>query len=103
MKTGNTVDDEKLYEHAVIGVVLVFGTLAGVLVQMAGDEVVRPWRQVVASAILNGMFTGGVYAVLLYLHSDMLPIIAALIAGAASTLGRSTFLRVVNKWLTKND
>ena len=101
MKIGDRMNDEKLHELVIVGVLIAAGSIAGVLIQIANQEHNRPWMEVVASAILNGMFTAGLYFLLLFLDPSLSVIAAVMIASGLSTIGRSTLLRVLEKWLKK--
>ena len=95
------MNDEKVHEWIVVGVLIMAGTIAGLMTQIANQEYNRPWVEVLASAILNGMFTAGIYFLLLFLYPSLSVIAAVAIASGLSTVGRSTLLRVLEKWLKK--
>jgi hypothetical protein len=101
MKIGDRMNDEKLHEWVIVGLLIASGSIAGVLMQIANHEYNRPWAEVLASAILNGMFTAGIYFLLLFLYPSLSVIAAVVIASSLSTIGRSTLLRVLEKWLKK--
>ena len=101
MKNGEPMNDEKLHEWLIVGLLITAGSIAGVLIQIANHEYNRPWVEVLASAILNGMFTAGLYFLLLFLYPSLSVIAAVVIASSLSTIGRSTLLRALEKWLKK--
>ena len=101
MKTGEKMDNDKLPEWVIVTVLIAAGSIAGLLIQIANHEHNRPWVEVLASAILNGMFTAGLYFLLLFLYPSLSVVAAVVIASSLSTIGRSTLLRVLEKWLKK--
>lgn len=101
MKTGEKMDNDKLPEWIIVTVLIAAGSIAGLLIQIANHEHDRPWVEVLASAILNGMFTAGLYFLLLFLYPSLSVVAAVVIASSLSTIGRSTLLRVLEKWLKK--
>ena len=101
MKTGDKMDNDKLPEWIIVTVLIAAGSIAGLLIQIANHEHDRPWVEVLASAILNGMFTAGLYFLLLFLYPSLSEVAALVIAAALSTIGRSTLLRILDKWLKK--
>ncbi len=101
MKTGEKMDNDKLPEWIIVTVLIAAGSIAGLLIQIANHEHDRPWVEVLASAILNGMFTAGLYFLLLFLYPSLSEVAALVIAAALSTIGRSTLLRILDKWLKK--
>ena len=101
MKIGDRMNDEKLHEWVIVGVLIAAGSIAGLLIQIANHEHNRPWAEVLASAILNGMFTAGLFFALLFVYPSLSEVAALVIAAALSTIGRSTLLRILDKWLKK--
>ena len=101
MKTGEKMDNDKLPEWIIVTVLIAAGSIAGLLIQIANHEHNRPWAEVLASAILNGMFTAGLFFALLFVYPSLSEVAALVIAAALSTIGRSTLLRVLEKWLKK--
>ena len=101
MKNGEQMNDDKLHEWLIVGLLIAAGSIAGVLIQIANHEYNRPWIEVLASSILNGMFTAGLYFLLLFLYPSLSTIAAVVIASGLSTIGRSTLLRGLEKWLKK--
>ena len=101
MKTGEKMDNDKLPEWIIVTVLIAAGSIAGLLIQIANHEHDRPWVEVLASAILNGMFTAGLFFALLFLYPSLSEVAALVIAAALSTIGRSTLLRILDKWLKK--
>ena len=97
---GLHMPDQKLTENFVVGIVLILGTFSGLLLQIATEEKMKPWKLVVANAVLNGMFTAGVYALLMFIYSTMPIIYAVVISAGASSIGRSLFLRII-EWRIK--
>lgn len=101
MKTGEKMDNDKLPEWIIVTVLITAGSIAGLLIQIANHEHNRPWVEVLASAILNGMFTAGLFFALLFVYPSLTVVAAVVIASSLSTIGRSTLLRVLEKLLKK--
>ncbi len=93
--------DPKIYEGLVFGIVLILGTMTGLLLEVGGNEPDKPWRVVLSSAVLNGMFTVGVLGILRYWLPNMPIEAAAAIAAGSSTIGRSVILRLIHLWLKR--
>ena len=97
----NMHNEISIYEQLLLGVVFILGSLSGLLLQLSVDESRKPWRVVISSALLNGLFAMGVCGGVVYYAPDM-PIFAVVgISAATSTLGRRVFLAVVEKWINR--
>lgn len=95
------MEHPKLYEHMLFSIVLFVGAIAGLLLQVAAREINRPWKEIAAASILNGIFTVGVFAAVKYVYPDMPDVLSVSIAAASSTIGRSSILKIAERWAGK--
>lgn len=91
-------DDNRLV--AALGLAL-FGTVVGLILEYATKLPERNWTQVCANAVLNGVFTAGVFLAAQYFTPSVTPVVAAGVAAVASSFGRNLIIRLAHKWAGK--
>ena len=88
-----------LYEQIILAVVFLLGSASGLLLQLSVEEARKPWRVVISSALLNGLFAMGVGGVIVEYIPNVSTFAVVGISAAASTLGRRMILAIVERWI----
>lgn len=85
-------------EYYIYGVLLLMGTITGYLISVSG-ETPLPWRAAIVQGVLNGVFTMGLYAAMMFVYADMPVMVGVGIAGGLSAVGRNALLQAVARRL----